>query len=141
MSFSALEMALRERYINENPIDPKSKERPPTLYQLMQHAMNEGWITNEGFSGMYELARDQAEHIKMMEKVKTHDFDKEPNMPIDEPSETEIKNALANLDKVIVVAENANKIRNSLAHGSSTLHQDSASTLRTNADIINQIYQ
>lgn len=66
VSFSALEMALRGRYINENPIDPKSKERPPTLYQLMQHAKNAGWINNEEFSGMYGLARDHAEYIKMM---------------------------------------------------------------------------
>lgn len=141
VSFSAVEMALRIRYLKENPIAPESKERPPTLFRLMQYAKNESWITNGGFSGMYELARDHAEYIKMMEKATTHDFDSEPNMLIDEPSETEIQDALNNLDRVSAIAENINKIRNNLAHGSSTLHPDSISTLRINAEIINQIYQ
>lgn len=141
VSFSAVEMALRIRYLRENPTVPESKESPPTLFRLMQHAKSERWITNGGFSGMYELARDHAECIKMMEKATTHDFDLEPSMLIDDPSEDEIQDALNNLDRVSAVAENINKSRNNLAHGSSTLHPDSISTLRINADIINQVYQ
>lgn len=140
ISFSALEMALRKRYLAENPINPQSNQRPPALFQLMQYAKKEGWITNEGLSGLYELARHNAEHKKMVEKMKIHDFEKEPSMPIDEPTEEEITEALANLDRIQAIAENAHKIRNNLAHGSNMLHPNSISTLRTNAELINQIY-
>lgn len=140
ISFSALEMALRVRYLAENPIERESKQRPPALYQLMQYAKRERWITNEGFLGLYELARHHAEHNKMVEKLKTHDFEKQPDMPIDEPTEDEIQEVLDRLDRVTAIADNAHKIRNDLAHGSSTLHPNSISTLRTNAEVINQIY-
>lgn len=140
-SFSALEMALRERYLAENPIDEKSKKkRPPTLYDLMQHAKKEGWITNEGFSDSYQLARHNAEFNKMIEKSKTHDFDKEPSMSIDVPSEEEVAEELSKMDRVKAISETSHKIRNDLAHGSNTLHQNSISTLHTHAELINQIY-
>jgi hypothetical protein len=141
ISFSALEMALRERYLAENPIDKKlRKKRPPSLYDLLQHAKKNGWINNESFSDNYQIARRIAELDKMIEKSKTHDFDKEPYMFIDEPSEEDIAAAFSNMDRVKAISETAHKIRNDLAHGSNTLHPNSLSTLRINADVINQIY-
>ena len=118
MSFTALEMALRERYLAENPIDPKSNKKPPALYRLLQHAKMNEWITNEGFPGLYETARYNARHIKMIEKSVIHDFEKEPEMPVDEPNEQEIQDALEELDMVEAIASNAHDIRNDLAHGS-----------------------
>jgi len=141
VAFSALEMALRERYQTEKPTDEKSKKnRPPSLYDLMQHAKKEKWITNEGFPDFYEVARRNAEIKKMMDKSKKHNFNKEPYMSIDEPSEEEISEVLAILDRVKAIAASAHKIRNDLAHGSKTLHPNSISTLRINAVLINQIY-
>ena len=52
ISFSALEMALRERYLGENPPQNNSNKRPPSLGKLMQHAKNQGWIINENFPGI-----------------------------------------------------------------------------------------
>lgn len=139
--FSALEMALRGRYLIENPIDEKSKKkRPPSLYDLLQHAKKELWITNEGFSDSYLLARHNSEFNKMIAKLKTHDFGQEPSMPIDEPSEEEIAEELSKMDRVKAISETSHKIRNDLAHGSNTLHPNSISTLRINAEVINQIY-
>lgn len=141
ISLSSLEMALRERYLVENLIDEKSKKkRPPSLYDLLQHAKKNGWINNEGFSDSYQIARRNAELVKMIEKSITHDFDKEPSMSIDEPSEEEIDEALSKMDRVKAISETSHKIRNDLAHGSNTLHPNSLSTLRINADVINQIY-
>lgn len=141
VSFSALEMALRERYIAENPIDKKSKNtRPLSLHNLLQHAIKESWITNEGFSDNYQVARHNAEFDKMIEKSKTHGFDKEASMQVSEPSEVEIAKALSKMNRVKTIGENAHKIRNNLAHGSKMLHPNSISTLRINADVINQIY-
>lgn len=140
ISFAAIEMALRERYLAENPIDSKSNQKTLNLYKLMQHAKKEKWLTNQGFSDLYALAKHHAEYKKMIKKMETHDFAVAPSMPIDEPTQEEIQEALAGVDRVNAVAENANKIRNDLAHGSSRLNPSSISTLRLNADIINQIY-
>ena len=140
IAFSALEMALRNRYLKENPLDPDLKQRPPTLYPLLQYARNEKWITNKGFPSMCERAKYLAEHKKAMIKMQTHDFDKEPSMLIEEPDEDEISEALASLDMVEAITSNAHKIRNNLAHGSSNLHPNSVSTLRTVSEVINQIY-
>jgi hypothetical protein len=140
MAFTALEMALRERYLAENPIDPEKNQRSPALYKLMQHAKLHGWITQEGFSDSYEFARYQAKNNKKLNKMKAHDFEKEPSMSIDEPTPTEISEALANSDRVGGIANNIHKIRNNLAHGSNLLHPNSVTTLHSNAEMINQIY-
>lgn len=141
VAFSALEMALRERYILENPIELSDKKRKvPTLYGLMQHAKKEQWIKNEGFPSLYARAKYLAEDKKAHHKMLTHDFDKEPSMSIDEPTEQEIQESLAELDMVSAVSDNAHKIRNNLAHGASTLHPGSVSRLYSTAEIINQIY-
>ncbi|MFC1750996.1 hypothetical protein ACFL2V_19575 [Pseudomonadota bacterium] len=140
IAFSALEMALRNRYLKENPLDPDSKQRAPTLYPLLQYARKEGWITNEGFPSAYEKAMYLAERKKYMVKMETHDFDKDPIMEIEEPNEDEILEALSELDLVEAITSNAHKIRNDLAHGSRTLHPNSLLTLRTTSEIINQLY-
>lgn len=141
IAFAALEMALRDRYLAENPVDEKSKKkRPPSLYDLMQHAKKEKWLNNEDFPSLYARAKHHAQHIKMMEKIKSHDFEKDPSIPVDEPTEGDIKEALESLDMVEAVTSNAHRIRNDLAHGSKTLHPNSIWTLQTTAEVINQIY-
>ena len=140
ISYSALEMALRERYLSENPNDADKEKRPPTLYRLMQHAKDSQWITNEGFPSLYDRARHHAEIKKVMKKMASHDFSSEQTMAIDDPDEDEIVAALEDLDLVGAISGNAHKLRNQLAHGSSTLHPNSVSTLRTHAELINQVY-
>lgn len=61
-------------------------------------------------------------------------------MLVEQPSEEEIAQVHSTLDRVNAISENAHKIRNDLAHGSKILHPNSISTLRINADVINQIY-
>lgn len=138
-AYSALEMALREKYIAENP-EVQPKKRPIGLHKFMQIAKSERWITNEGFPSLYARAKQLAEHEKTIEVIKTHDFDKEPSHIREEASEAEIEMALMNLDIVDAITSNASKIRNDLAHGSSTLHPDSISTLTIISEVVNQIY-
>jgi hypothetical protein len=140
VAFSALEMALRELYLKQNPKDPTSKKRDPTLFPLLQHAKKEGWITNDGFPSLYKRAKHLAEQEKAMAKMKEHDFVKEPSMSIDEPSEDEITEALSKLDIVSEITDNAHKIRNNLAHGSSTVSPSSVYTLSIISEVINQLY-
>lgn len=136
-ALSALEMALRKRYLAENP-QSKLTKYLHGLNKLMLHAKNEKWITNKGFSDLYERAKYFAKHKKNI----TDDFDKEPFMQVEEPSEEEIESVLLDLDLNMVdaVVDNAPKIRNDLAHGSSVLHPNSISTLVMTSKVINQVY-
>jgi hypothetical protein len=140
IAFSALEMALRERYIFENSIEPNENKRPPTLYNLLQHANNKKWISNEKFPSLYARAKCLAEHKKTINLIQTHDFEKEPSVRREEPSEEDVQLALAELDMVEAITSSAHKVRNNLAHGSRTLHPNSISTLITTSEVINQIY-
>lgn len=137
--FSALEMALRARYAIENP-DVPDKKYPFGLYNLLQHAKSEEWITNEGFPSLYERAKTFAKDKKRINIMKTHDFEKEPSVTVEEPSIEEIEDALSEIDMVGAITNNANTIRNNLAHGSRTLHPNSVSTLFTTSEVINQIF-
>ncbi len=139
IAFSALEMALRERYLAENS-QSKTDGSPRGLYQLMQHAKKVEWITNDGFPSLYNRAKYLAEHGKLMDIIKKHDFEKDPSVLVGDPNEQEIEDALANLDMVKAVTNNTHKLRNNLAHGSGTLHPNSISTLITISEVINQIY-
>ena len=106
----------------------------------MKYAKDQKWIVNENFPGFYNMAKRLAEERKNIEKIKSHDFENQPSMPHEEANEKEITAAMADIDIVASITNNANKIRNNLAHGSSTLHPSSDATLRTHAEMINQIY-
>lgn len=144
ISFAAMEMALRERYVAETAFAPssedKQKRRAPTLYGLLQHAKKEKWLTNDGFPSLYNRARYSAELSKANLKSKTHDYKKEPQFVIEEPTDEEIALALESMDMVAAVTDHSHDIRNRLAHGSSILHCNSISSLSLNAEVINQIY-
>lgn len=134
--FTALEMALRLRYEDENP-DCKKRMM---LKGLMIHAKNEMWITNDGFPSLPETAKHSAHYKKRTSLMRTHDFDKNPTLRIEEPTEQEILEEMKNVDIVDTVVKTAANIRNDLAHGSNTLHPHSIATLRRTSEIINQIY-
>jgi hypothetical protein len=140
IAFSALEMALRRRYSIENP-DSLSRGRPPTLYGLLQHAKKEQWITNEGFTSLYEGAKNLAAHKKSMDLISAHDFEKEPTVLVEELSDEEIKAVLLDMDTVEGILFFVPRMRNELAHGSSNLHPYSISTLITVSETINQVFQ
>lgn len=139
-AFTTFEMALRTRYFDEVPQEDTSKKRPPTLYQLMQYAQKQSWITNECFSNLSVLAKNRVETHKTKERLKTHDFEKHPEMVVEEATDLEIEEELKSLDRLSGVAKNINKIRNNLAHGSTILHPHSISTLRDVSDMVNELF-
>tara|TARA_R110002012_G_scaffold199142_1_gene368195 strand:- start:1691 stop:2344 length:654 start_codon:yes stop_codon:yes gene_type:complete len=140
-AYSALEVALKEKYQLENPSDESKKQQVRlTLFTLLKHAKENQWIKNEGFPSHYWRAYRFAESQKNWEKSKIHDFEKEPEVLCEEPTAKEVEEALSNIDLVSAVAENTNKLRNNLAHGSSTLHPNSVQTIQLVSEIINQLY-
>ncbi|WP_371194603.1 hypothetical protein [Glaciecola sp. SC05] len=122
IAFSALEVALKEKYLLENPSGRSEKKQGRlTLFKLLEYGKKNQWIKNEGFSSLYRRARRFAEEKKNREKAEAHDFEKEPEMFCEEPTAQEIDDALRSIDLVSAVTENTNKHRNNLAHGSNTL--------------------
>lgn len=140
ISFAAMEMALRHRYLSENPDIPKSQKKLLSLYRLLQHAKKEKWLRNEGFKNRYAIARQNAELKKASEALSVSDLEEGQSLLIEDPTKEEIAIAMNELDMVTAISDHAHKIRNDLAHGSETLHWESISTLALNAEVINQIY-
>ena len=140
ISFAAMEMALRHRYLSENPDLPESQKKLLSLYKLLQHAKKEKWLRNEGFKNRYAIARHNAEIRKASEALSVSDLKEGQSLLLEDPTEEEIALAMSELDMVAAISDHSNKIRNDLAHGSETLHWNSISTIALNAEVINQIY-
>ena len=136
VSFTALEMALRERYQKENP----QNEKRLMLRKLLTHAKSQGWIKEENFSGRMGRARHAAEMKKIHELMQSQDGEGIPVMEIPEPTEAEIQEALKTINMVDSVVKAGPEIRNILGHGSSMLHPNSITTLKINAEVINQLF-
>ena len=137
-AYSALEMALRLRYEKE-----VGKKRRVTLRKLLGYAQENNWIDNNRFSHAYrnETARRNAERKKFLEAILSGTLDGGEPVPVDPPTEQEIREARNELDMVSVIAEAVPRLRNELAHGSSNLIPSSITSLRFIAEVINQIYE
>ena len=127
VSFSALELALRERYLEENPPEEqenesKKKPRPPTLGRLLNHAKANQWISNENFSFGRDWAYRNAQEAKVREIIESGVLEKVGSCEVPEPTEAEIRNALSELDIVSTIANYMPQVRNTLAHGLSLIH-------------------
>jgi hypothetical protein len=133
IAYSVLEMSLRLRYESENPKCKKS----PMLYGLIEHAINQQWVSKENFPQLQLQAKNAADFQKSMEAAEKI-MQSSDGVPIDEPSKEDIEYHLQKMDLNFLFC--IPKLRNDLAHGSSTLKPSSASTLRRTANIINQIY-
>lgn len=136
VAYSALEMALRDRYRSENPGETKRT----TLYFLLQHAKQQSWIRNKDFPSLMMRAKARAEHKKFMDTVKDKAWKDIKEFTLDDPTEAEILESMEDLDLVTAITETTHKLRNELAHGSTNLHPASISTLQIVAEIINQVF-
>jgi len=135
LGYTALELALKQRYQVEYP-----DKKPPMLRGLLLHAQDKKWIRNEGFSDRLSRARKHVQSQKTLEAIEQMDRTKESERMVDNPTEEEICYAMQSMDIVGDIVKSAANLRNDLAHGSKTLHPKSISTLRTIADVINQLF-
>jgi hypothetical protein len=149
VAFAAMEMALRERYLKENPPveesasesteKTKKKSRNPSLGRLLQHARNENWIRNDRFSFSRDWAYRNAQEKKMKETIASGILDTVISAPVAEPTEKEIEQEMEKLDIVDTLVTYAPQVRNDLAHGSTSLGRGSINGLLKAAEVINQI--
>jgi hypothetical protein len=135
MAYITLEMALRKRFLIDCPY-----AEVPTFSVLLKLAATNKWIVNERFPSLYTKAKQYAWELKNFKLMDEHDFASTPSMVCVEPDESEITEALSEIDLVGGITSNANKLRNKLAHGSVSLHPHSISTLSIISEVINQLF-
>lgn len=137
-AFTALEYALR---IRANV--PQNEEYPPGLGKLLQQAQREGWFSNEAFTVRREMGLNRARERKSLDALRAFQHPENAGLSsveVEEPTPEEIAEATASVDVVKVLVEITPKLRNTLAHGSKTLHPGSRWTLKFLAEAINQLF-
>ncbi|GEM_PF-212263 len=137
VAFSSLEWALRVR-AGFPAFDDSDSLRPPSLAKLLDTAKREGWITTEGFPSLREAAIQRARSRHTFHIL--HSLGDNESRELPEPTEAEIAEAMKDIDLVTSLAATVPKLRNRLAHGSPVLNPNSRRTLRTIAEVINQLF-
>jgi len=151
-AFKALEYCLKER-IGENEIRKYVKERKKThldttgkrinlnkgLKLYIEYCRDKKLIFNNGFSAWYnKLYNDACEKYKM-QKLKEMREQNLDEIELDY-SEVHISDETTDYDHIQHLIDNANKIRNIYAHGTSMLHPNVLYTFEMVSEFINQLY-
>ncbi|MBM4923831.1 hypothetical protein HYO37_22480 [Vibrio parahaemolyticus] len=139
IAYSALEQALKLKFEQEqNNINFKKKSK--RLEQYMDIALEQGWITNEGYESSRNIAAGRVEQRKVLEIIKSQVLEEGVAIPVPEPSESEILEEM----RTMRVAENrlhaGRHVRNYLAHGNRGLAPTAFGTLTCIAEEINQLF-
>lgn len=122
--YSTVEMALRERAKREGRperLDRKGKAVPWKFSELLQMAVKERWIVDDGFAVVRRRREANAERFERLG---------------DEP-DADMQSVNRYCDTLV---ESMPWLRNHLAHGSTSVHPGGMSTLRVCADLINQLF-
>ncbi|HET7306673.1 MAG TPA: hypothetical protein VFK24_02505 [Gammaproteobacteria bacterium] len=143
VAFGALEMALRQKAEHADAIWYEKTSRngkPPPLGILLAKARREKWIRNQGFE---EWRR--AQQFRAWEKEVwrlTREMEEKGVQQIAIPDQSEFSGAIGDgdLDYVGVLEKSIPYQRNSLAHGSSTLHPNSLNTLNMCVQAMDQLF-
>jgi hypothetical protein len=125
-AYSTVEMALRERAKLEGRperLDRKGRAVPWKFSELLQMAVKERWIVDDGFTVVRRRREANAELFEQLGDVPASDAD------------------MQNVNRYCnTLVESMPWLRNHLAHGSTSVHPGGMSTLRVCADLINQLF-
>jgi len=136
---ACLELALRER-LKEEIRTGKIKDKRPALRLLLKYAVDNGLVRNEGFSVWQKRgelnSRARVEAEKLREAA-------EKNLTEITWDETDIQVTAEDLqwDYVKTLPDLVPKLRNSYAHGSTTLHNWALGSFQIVSEIINQLWR
>ena len=100
----------------------KANDRRMPFKRLLQRAVDQGWITDKGFS------RPQ----RRRDAIQRHNEGLPPEFQVPEPPMIR--------EYCDAIAESLPFLRNQLAHGSSLLHEQGALQVRICAELINQLF-
>ncbi len=138
-ALATLEFGLRERLPKRLPKEYQW-QKEPSLSGLLRYAADQGLIRNEGFRRWHQAAEVQARSRLSAEAVRTMISQGLDSIDIDDDAPLEITPEDQQWDLVAGLSESLPKLRNHLAHGSSTLTPQVRGTLELVAEILCQLY-
>jgi hypothetical protein len=142
-SLACLELALRQRLheeIKTGKITAGNTKRKPTLYPLLQYAIANGIVKNEGFSTWRNRGEINSRHRVEMEKIREATEKKLDKITWDE-SDIQITAEDLEWDYVKMLGDILPLFRNNHAHGTTDLLNGALLTIRIVSEIINQLYE
>ena len=140
--FIAFEMALRIKAQEESPEmfwnKKKEKEVVPTLHDLINKAVDLGWIAENKFEDSSDRARRNLESQYRYEILRSGicagDF------TLLGPTEEEIEEEVQGMDFVSGMLHAGRSIRNGIAHGKSGFGPEGLSSVVQHIKLINQLF-
>jgi hypothetical protein len=136
---ACLELALRER-LKEEIRTGKIKGKRPALRLLLQYAVDNGLVRNEGFSAWQNRGEIRSRARVEMEKFREASEKNLTEWTIDE-SDIQITAEDLDWDYVKMLPDLLPMLRNDYAHGSTDLHNWSLRSFQIVSEIINQLWQ
>lgn len=135
-----LEFALKKRIGEANlKAACKSVDTGKGLKGYILYAINQGWVTNEGFERWWQRVRFRARHRVMDDGIKEMRRRGLESFDIDEDN-IEITEEDKDFDLVNALAESIPALRNEYAHGSHVLFGKAFGTLEIVYEFISQLW-
>lgn len=136
-----LEFGLRMRFPGRLPERYQNpKHRQPMLAGLLNYAIDQGLIRNEGFRRWHEVAAGRARERQSMEAIRIMIDQQLESMVIQEDEPLYVTLEDQNWDLVHALRKNLPRLRNELAHGSSLLTNQVLGNIELVAEILSQVY-
>lgn len=140
-SLACLELALRDRLKEEIKAGKiKYRGKKPTLRPLLEYAVKQKLIRNEGFEAWRHRGVIRSRERVRMEKFQEMSEKKLEEIAWDE-SDIEVTPEDLDWDLAAKLVEFLSGLRNIYAHGSETLHNYALSRIQLVREIINQLYE
>jgi hypothetical protein len=140
-AYACLELALRERYEAEVTAvsNTKAKKTLQGLQSLLEYAIKQGHLKNEGFSLWRQHAEMRARERTQQELWEKARQEGRTEMTFD-PDDYKITDVDRNHDYLEAILTSIPALRNDYAHGSNTLRSSVLGKIKLVSEIINQIY-
>jgi hypothetical protein len=140
IGYSALEKALKMKFEQEKNF-VKVQRTPSSLADYMNTALEQQWITNQGYESFRNLAETRLLDKKVNELIESGALDNGEGMPVPEPEDHELIAEMESMDIAKDTLHSGRRIRNSLAHGVGGLMPSSIGTLSKISEEINQLFK
>ena len=140
IGYSALERALKMKFEMEKERN-KVQGNPSRLIDYMNIALEQKWITSQGYTSSRHIAEARVEHKKISQLIEAGALNAEGVISFPEAEEHEIQAEMGNMNIAESRLHAERQIRNYLAHGKAALSPSSLGTLRNIAEGINQLFK
>lgn len=129
-----------EAALNARADQAGQKPKRSGLKALLKHALAESWIRQDKMKLLRTMAAGRVRQRKSFEAIEKMRTTGAHSIEIDDPTDAEILEEMDTMQVIDAICDAAVSLRNALAHGERILHPHSVASLRTTADLINQLW-